>query len=196
MEALKRKYKCTLSDRQAMVFFDKEKPTYRGYTEHLNYLLQVNAAAGGHFDRNVLMSIVHRCGTDLIHEISSKYDLSRTDYIEHATELVEFADELRNERNINKGTGRPNRVGSVVNAAEPKRPEKRECYNCGREGHISVDCRDAKKKSFDFGKKYEKQEKKEDAKDTFALNVCNLGEDQNSTHDVRPQKFEWILHSG
>jgi hypothetical protein len=41
MEALKRNYKCTLSHRQALAHFDKEKPTYRGYTEHLNYLLQV-----------------------------------------------------------------------------------------------------------------------------------------------------------
>jgi hypothetical protein len=123
MEALKRNYKCTFSDRQAMVLFDKEKPTYRGYTEHLIYLLQVIAAAGGHFDRNVLMSIVHRCETDPIHEISSKYDRSRTDYIDHATELAEFADGIWNERNIKKGTGRPN---CVVNAVEPKRRPKGE----------------------------------------------------------------------
>jgi hypothetical protein len=90
MEALKRNYKCTLSDRLAMEYFDKEKPTYRGYTEHLTYLLQVNAAGGGHFDRNVLMSIVYRGGTDRIHEISSKYDRSRIDYIDHATELAEY----------------------------------------------------------------------------------------------------------
>ncbi len=41
MEALQKNYKCTLSDQQAMVLFDKEKPMYHGYTEHLNYLLQV-----------------------------------------------------------------------------------------------------------------------------------------------------------
>jgi hypothetical protein len=100
MEALKRNYKCTLSDRQVMAHFDKEKPTYRGYIEHLNYLLHVNAAGGGHFDRNVLKSMVHRSGADLIHEISSKYDRNRNDYINHATELAEFADELWNERSL------------------------------------------------------------------------------------------------
>jgi hypothetical protein len=88
MEALKRNYKCTLSNRQAMTHFDKEKPTYRGYTEHLNYLLQVNAAGGGHFDRNVLKSMVHTSGADLIHEISSKYDRNRTDYISHLKSLL------------------------------------------------------------------------------------------------------------
>jgi hypothetical protein len=36
----------------------------------LNYLLQVNAAGGGHFDRYVLKSIVYRSGADLVHEIS------------------------------------------------------------------------------------------------------------------------------
>jgi hypothetical protein len=88
MEALKKNYKCTLSDRQSMVLFDKEKPSYRGYTEHLNYLLQVNAAGGGHFDKKVLMNIVHRSGTELISEIASKYDRKRTNYIDHATELL------------------------------------------------------------------------------------------------------------
>jgi hypothetical protein len=94
MEALKSNYRCMLSERHAMAFFDKEKPTYRGYTEHLNYLLQVNADGGEHFDRNVLKSMVHRSGADIIHEISSKYYRNRTDYIDHATELAEFADEL------------------------------------------------------------------------------------------------------
>jgi hypothetical protein len=118
MEAQKRNYRCTLSDRQAMSFFDKEKPTYRGYTEHLNYRLLVNAAGGGHFGRNVLKSMVHRSGADLIHEISSKYDRNRTDYIDHPTEPAEFTDELWNDRNLNKNTGRPYHDGSVVNAVD------------------------------------------------------------------------------
>jgi hypothetical protein len=52
-----------------MALFDKEKPSYRGSKEHLNNLLQVDEAAGGHFGRQVLKSIVHRSGTELIHEI-------------------------------------------------------------------------------------------------------------------------------
>ena len=156
----KKNYKCTLSDRQAMAHFDKEKPTHRGYTEHLNYLLQVNSAGGGHFDRNVLKSMVHRSGADLIHEISSKYDRNRTDYINHATELAEFADELWNERNLDKNTARPNRGGSNVNAVVTKRPEMRDCYNCGRKGHLSKDCTAPQKRSFNFGKKEKKTDKK------------------------------------
>ena len=113
MKALKKNYRCTLSDRQAVALFDKEKPAHRGYTEHLNYLLQVNAAGGGHFDRNVLKSIVHRSGAELIHEISSKYDRSRTDYIEPATELADFADELWNERSINKMSEEPVTTGAL-----------------------------------------------------------------------------------
>jgi hypothetical protein len=54
---------------------------------------------------------------------------------------------------INQGHGRPNRDGSIVNAVEPKKSEKRECYNCGKQGHISVNCQGAKKKSFDLGKR-------------------------------------------
>jgi hypothetical protein len=163
MEALKKNYKCTLSDREAMAHFDK-KPTYRGYTEHLNYLLRVNAAEGRHFDRNVLKSMAHRSGADLIHEISSKYDRNRTDYINHATELAEFPDELWSERNLDKSTARSNRGGSVVNAVVSKRPEMRDCYNCGRKVHFSKDCPAPQKKSFNFGKKEKKQGRKKATK--------------------------------
>jgi hypothetical protein len=67
----------------------------------------------------------------------------------------------------------------------PKRPERRECYNCGKRGLIAVACpekkkKKKKKKSFDFGEK-EKKQNKGDAKDMFALNVCK--EDENKkTH--------------
>ncbi len=54
----------------------------------------MDAAGGGHCSRNVLKTLVHRSGPELMHEISSKYDRNRTDYIEHATELAAFADEL------------------------------------------------------------------------------------------------------
>jgi hypothetical protein len=194
MEALKKNYECTLSDRQAMALFDKEKPTHRGYTEHLNYLLQVNSAGGGHFDRNVLKSMVHRSGSDLIHEISSKYNRNRTDYIDHATELAEFADELWNDRTLDKSIAKTNRGGSIVNAVAPKRLELRDWYNCGRKGHLSKDCPASKKKSFEFGKK--KQEKKEDEKDSFALNVCSLGYEQESKNVSYPPKIESILDYG
>ncbi len=178
-----------------MALFDKEKPTHRGYTEHLNYLLQVNSAGGGHFDRNVLKSMVHRSGSDLIHEISSKYNRNRTDYIDHATELAEFADELWNDRNLDKSIAKTNRGGGIVYAVAPKRPELRDCYNCGRRnGHLSKDCPASKRKSFNFGKK--KQEKKEDEKDSFALNECSLGYEQESKNVSYPPKIEWILDSG
>jgi hypothetical protein len=114
---------------------------------------------------------VHRSLANLIHEISSKYDWNRTDYINHATELAEFADELWNERNLDKSTTKLNRGGSAVNAVVSKRPEMRDCYNCGRKGHLSKDCPVPQKKSFNFGKKEKKQDRKEGDKDIFALNV-------------------------
>jgi hypothetical protein len=66
----------TLLDRQAMALLDKEKSAYRGFKEHLNYLLQVNEGCSGHFTRNVLKSIVHWSGAHLklMHDISSMYD--------------------------------------------------------------------------------------------------------------------------
>ncbi len=191
MEVLKINYKCTLSDRQAMAHFDKERTAYRGYTEHLNYLLQVNAAGGRHFDRKVLKSMVHRSGTDLIHEILSKYYWNRTNYVNDATELAEFADELWSERNLDKSTARPNRGGSVVNAVVSKRPEMRDCYNCGRKGHLSKIVQPHKSKV-----SISEQDRNEGDKEHFALNVNEQCRDQELTHDAWPQTIDWILDSG
>ncbi len=82
-----------------------------------------------------------------------------------------------------------------MNTVEPKK-DKREWHNCGKQGHTSANRRSTKKKSFEFGRKDKKYEKKEDAKDTFALNVCSFGDDKNSRCDAWPPKFEWILDSG
>jgi hypothetical protein len=49
-----------------MALFDKEKPVYLTCKERMSYLMQVNAAGGGHFARNVLTSMVHRSGADLV----------------------------------------------------------------------------------------------------------------------------------
>jgi hypothetical protein len=172
MESLKMNYRCTLSDRQAMELLDKEKPAHRGYKEHLNYLMQVNAAGGGHFDRNVLKSIVHRSGADHMSEISSKYERNRTDYVEHATELADYADELWNERSMNKYTGRSGRDRSQVNAVDSKKVEMRTCHNCQKKGHIARDCK-SKKKTYENNKTYEDKSKSD--KESFAFSVDHKG---------------------
>jgi hypothetical protein len=188
MNALNLNYKRTLSDRQAMTLFDKEKPSHRGFKEHLNYLLQMDAAGGGHYSRNVLKSLVHRSGPKLMHEISSKYDRSRTNYIEHATELADFADELWNERNLSRHTGRAHREGSQVNAITSRR-DTRTCEYCKKKGHVSKFCRSRKKAT----------EGKD--KDSFAFSVGydkDVEEEGTSSikEDVLHTKIEWILDSG
>ncbi len=148
MNAFKTNYKCTISDRQAMVLFDKEKPSHRGFKGHLNFLLQVDAAGGGHYRRNVLKGLVHRSGPELMHEISSKYNRNRTDYIEHATELADFADELWNERNVSRNTGWSHLDGSQVKAII-YRSETRTCEYCKKKGHEAKYCRSKKKTTED-----------------------------------------------
>jgi hypothetical protein len=169
-----------------MALLDKEKPTYRGYIDYLNYLLQVNAAGGGHFDRNLLKSIVHRSGTDHAHEISSKCERNRTDYIDHAAELADFADELWNERNLSKSDQSPD--GSVVNAVVPRRPNRHVCHNCQKKGHLESVCREKKQKSFGFGKTEKKQYINED----FPLGVSCQDEDKTTdqSHHVWPRNIK------
>jgi hypothetical protein len=120
---LKTNFKATLSDTQAMDILGRMKPEHVGYKEHLTYLRQVNEAGGGHYSRNVLKSIVHKSGPDgpdLTAEIASKYDKNRMDYIEHAIKLAEFADELWNERNLQKNAGRYNREDKEKSSEKAK----------------------------------------------------------------------------
>ncbi len=106
----------------------------------------MNEAGGGHFSRNTLISLVHRCGADLVHEISARYDCERTDYLKHATELANYADVLWNDRNINKTAGRSNHDGSVVYAVEPRILETRSSHNCQKNGHFAFACPKKNKK--------------------------------------------------
>jgi hypothetical protein len=70
-----------------------------------------------------MKNIVHRSGSDLMFEISSKYDRHRTAYNEHANELTDNTDELWNERNLSKYTGKSGRDGSQVNTVDSKKVE-------------------------------------------------------------------------
>jgi hypothetical protein len=149
----------------------------------------VDAAGGGHYSRNVLKSLVTRSGPELMHEISSKYDRNRTNYIEHATELADFVDELWNERNLSRNTGRSHRDGSQVNAIKSKR-DTRTCEFCKKKGHVAKYCRSRKKAtedkdkdSFAFSVGYDKDVEKETTSST-------------KVEDILPTKIEWILDSG
>ena len=199
MNCMKANYRSTLSSRQAMAIFDREKPAYRGYKEHLNYLMQVNEAGGGKFKENVLMSIVHRAGPDLMHEISCKYDRNRTDYITHATELVDYAEDLWNNRNLNKNTGKKSRE-EEANMVETKKVEKRKCFNCNKTGHISRDCKAPKK---DTKKSYEDKKKDKKSNEDFVFSVvcgdetCTEVEVENCANTIEGENsIVWILDSG
>ncbi len=113
-----------------------------------------------------MKSIVHRSGSELIHGISSRDDGRRSDYIEHATELAEFADELWNDRNLNKATGKLSREEGKVNAVDYKKVETRTCHHCKKRGHIEKNCI-SKKKTYK-----DKTEEKKNDKFAFSV-VCN-----------------------
>jgi hypothetical protein len=144
-----------------------------------------NAAGDGHFDQYALKSIVRRGGAGW----------RRTNYIEHATKLADYADELWNEQSLNKNPGRINRDGSQVNAGDPKKVETRTCHNCKKKGHIRRDCESERKAS-------EVKKEKSD-RESFVLSA-NHNEDvedeefreEESVNAVWPSTIVWILDSG
>jgi hypothetical protein len=155
--------------------------------------MQVNAAGGGHFDRNVLKNIVHRSGPDLMSEISSKCDRHQTDYIEHVTELADYVDELWNERSLNRNAERSSRDGSQVNTVDSKKVENHTCNYCKQKGHITRDYKDRKKGA----KREERTDKKSVA---FSVGheekVAHGGLLENPANAGWHNSIEWTLDSG
>jgi hypothetical protein len=93
-------------------------------------------------------------------------------YIHHATELADYADELWNERNLNKNAGRSNREESQVNAEEAKKVKTRARHNYNKKRHIASDCR--YKKTV-----YEVNEETKTDKELFAFCVVYNSEDRD-----------------
>ncbi len=133
-----------------------------------------------------MKSLVHRSEPELMNGISSKYGRNRTDYIEHATELADFVDELRNEKKLSRNSGKSHRDGSQVNAIASRR-ETRTCGYCKKKGHIANNCRSKKKAT----------------KITtlpllawVATRISKRKDDYQKVEDSWPTTIEWILDSG
>ena len=86
-------FKTTITASQAMKLFRTKKQPKRTWSEHFLYMAAVSDARGG-ADSLALDNIVHDASPELMNVMRAKYDPTRSDYLRHAEELVEFAQSI------------------------------------------------------------------------------------------------------
>lgn len=108
---------------KGMKLMMQRKDTKRSWKEHYLYLIAVSEAIGGAPDL-VLENIVTHAAPHLGQALMGKYQPRRTDYLQHAEELVNFAEMIEN-----------NKEHDAVNFTEPRR-----CAKCNRTNHTTSEC--------------------------------------------------------
>jgi hypothetical protein len=149
------------------------------------YLIALNKTAGGGYNKLILQNVVEYASPSLRTPLRARYDHTRQDYLTHAEELVEYAtliDQV-DRRNHHEG----DRRSHTVNLVNPGRQEftsrrSKECWNCGRTGHLSRECSRERPNDGPEGER---------AAFNFAMSV-GTGTETTSNGKY----IEWVLDSG
>ena len=157
LDGMFRAFSAQLTLKQAVTLFEQPKDPSRNFHQHYAYLVEVNAAAGGQFANLVLDSVLHHSYPELTSAMLGRYDVDRQDYLRQAEELCTFAQRIvsmkQPARNLGKELKGVNLVDTatgetVVGMLQDKKPNNknsRNCFNCGKIGHIAKNCRQKKK---------------------------------------------------
>ena len=100
-----------------------------------------------------------------IKEMSStllgRYDPYRTDFLNQAEEICDFAQKMTNNRQAAETFGKEVNFVSQ-DKKEDRKGDKRKCFKCGKPGHLAEKCRQPKK---------DKGQKKGNYKEAFVLTM-------------------------
>jgi hypothetical protein len=174
-----------LQPAQVLTKFTQAKQHRMSWSEHLMYLIALNKTTGGGYDKLILQNVVEYASSSLRTSLRARYDHTRSDYLTHAEELVEYAtliDQV-DRRNNHEGDIRSH----TVNLVNPERREftsrrSKECWNCGRTGHLSRECTRERPNDESEGRR---------AAFNFAMSVGQAKEVTSNGEYI-----EWVLDNG
>jgi hypothetical protein len=180
MNNMYKAFSVQLTMKQAMTLFEQPKDPHKSFAQHLSYLVEVNAAAGGGYGNLVVESIVKYSCPELRDVLLGRYDPYRPDYLCQAEEMAHFAQAVWGDRKPPKALGK-----EVVNSAEHKKgtwsgKSEKSCTHCRRRGHDVSECRKKKKSASDQGKEF----------------VMAVSQGAAVTTEDAPATIKWILDSG
>jgi hypothetical protein len=165
--------------KQAMAIFEQPKDASKTFIQHLSYLVEVNAAAGGMYQTLVLDSVVKYSCPELRDVLLARFNPYRADHLRQAEELTHFAQAVWCERKPVKTLGREVKEANAVTSS-PKRPE---CSYCHKRGHEADACWKKNKSNASRTSRTPKE---------YAMNA---DEDSNGAQDCT-ESMSWILDSG
>ncbi|GMF49321.1 unnamed protein product [Phytophthora fragariaefolia] len=137
MEQMNAAFRVNISNQQAMRMFSARKENSRTWNDHLLYVNALMGATNAS-PSLVLENVVKYADPDLKIAMMAKYDPTRPDPLQQASELVAWAQALKDEDKTFKGIGKDT-VSAVTTG--------RKCYKCGNVGHIRRDCPEKERKN-------------------------------------------------
>jgi hypothetical protein len=126
LKKMETRFTVVLQPAQVLTKFTQAKQHCMSWSEHLMYLITLNKTAGGGYDKLILQNVVKYASSSLRTSLRARYDHTRSNYLTHAEELVEYAtliDQV-DRRNNHEGGRRSHTVNLVNPASRVYKPSK------------------------------------------------------------------------
>ena len=132
LNALQTAFTRRITGSEGTTLLRKQKSKDRSWDDHWVYMIAVaSRMPPGDYGYTLVETLVLHSSSELKSQFLNKYDPSRVDYPQHASEILEFAKLL----DADSGKSTQVKKHPVNNVSD------RLCFKCGKPGHIARNCR-------------------------------------------------------